>query len=33
MDAKAKRTGRLRRHSRVRKKVNGAPDRPRLAVA
>jgi large subunit ribosomal protein L18 len=32
MQAKAKRIGRLRRHARVRKKVAGATDRPRLAV-
>jgi large subunit ribosomal protein L18 len=32
MEAKAKRIGRLRRHARVRKKVAGAADRPRLAV-
>jgi large subunit ribosomal protein L18 len=32
MEAKAKRAGRLRRHARVRKKVAGAADRPRLAV-
>jgi large subunit ribosomal protein L18 len=32
MEAKAKRAGRIRRHARVRKKVAGAADRPRLAV-
>jgi large subunit ribosomal protein L18 len=32
MDAKATREGRLRRHARVRKKVNGEAARPRLAV-
>jgi large subunit ribosomal protein L18 len=32
MDAKTKRTARLRRHARVRKRIAGAPDRPRLAV-
>ena len=32
MDAKTKRAARLRRHGRVRKKVSGAADRPRLAV-
>jgi large subunit ribosomal protein L18 len=30
--AKARREGRLRRHRRVRKKVAGTPERPRLAV-
>jgi large subunit ribosomal protein L18 len=30
--AKARREGRLRRHRRVRKKVVGTPERPRLAV-
>ena len=30
--AKEKREGRLRRHRRVRKKVQGTPERPRLAV-
>jgi large subunit ribosomal protein L18 len=32
MDAKARRQARLRRHSRVRKKIAGNADRPRLAV-
>ena len=32
MDAKTKRTARLRRHSRVRNKVAGTAERPRLAV-
>ncbi len=32
MDAKTKRQARLRRHSRVRKKVSGGAQRPRLAV-
>jgi large subunit ribosomal protein L18 len=32
MEAKAKREGRLRRHARVRKKVEGTASRPRLAV-
>jgi large subunit ribosomal protein L18 len=32
LSAKDKRAGRLRRHSRVRKKVHGTADRPRLAV-
>ncbi|HTG46327.1 MAG TPA: 50S ribosomal protein L18 [Actinomycetota bacterium] len=32
MEASAKRAARLRRHHRVRKKVRGAPERPRLAV-
>jgi large subunit ribosomal protein L18 len=32
MDAKIKRDARLRRHSRVRKKVGGSTSRPRLAV-
>jgi len=32
MDPKSKRLGRLRRHTRVRKKVSGASARPRLAV-
>ncbi len=32
MDAKIKRDARLRRHTRVRKKVSGGPTRPRLAV-
>jgi large subunit ribosomal protein L18 len=32
MEAKAKREGRLRRHTRVRKKVEGTASRPRLAV-
>jgi large subunit ribosomal protein L18 len=31
MEAKAKREGRLRRHARVRKKVEGTASRPRLA--
>ena len=31
-DAKTKRSARLRRHARVRKKVSGSPERPRLAV-
>jgi large subunit ribosomal protein L18 len=30
--AKRKRTGRIRRHNRVRRKVRGTPTRPRLAV-
>ena len=30
--AKARREGRLRRHRRVRKKIHGTADRPRLAV-
>ncbi|MGI9051385.1 MAG: 50S ribosomal protein L18 [Ilumatobacteraceae bacterium] len=30
--AKARRTGRLRRHRRVRKKLHGTAERPRLAV-
>ena len=32
MDAKTKRTARLRRHTRVRKKISGSAERPRLAV-
>lgn len=32
MATSTKREGRLRRHARVRKKVGGAPERPRLAV-
>jgi large subunit ribosomal protein L18 len=32
MEAKAKREGRLRRHARVRKKVEGTASRPRLVV-
>ena len=32
MDAKTKRDARLRRHTRVRKKVSGNAQRPRLAV-
>ena len=32
MEAKAKRGARVRRHARVRKKVAGTPERPRLAV-
>jgi large subunit ribosomal protein L18 len=32
MEAKQKVKGRLRRHRRVRKKIEGTPDRPRLAV-
>jgi large subunit ribosomal protein L18 len=32
LSAKDKRAGRLRRHSRVRKKVHGTAERPRLAV-
>jgi large subunit ribosomal protein L18 len=32
MEAKAKREGRVRRHARVRKKVEGTASRPRLAV-
>jgi large subunit ribosomal protein L18 len=32
MEAKTKRTARLRRHARVRKKVHGDTTRPRLAV-
>ncbi len=31
-DAKTKRLARVRRHARVRKKVTGSPERPRLAV-
>jgi large subunit ribosomal protein L18 len=31
-DARTKRSARLRRHARVRKKVSGSPERPRLAV-
>jgi large subunit ribosomal protein L18 len=30
--AKAKRAARIRRHARVRKRVSGTPERPRLAV-
>ena len=30
--AQARRAGRLRRHARVRKRVSGTPERPRLAV-
>jgi large subunit ribosomal protein L18 len=30
--AKARREGRIRRHARVRKRVSGTPERPRLAV-
>jgi large subunit ribosomal protein L18 len=32
MDVRRKRAGRLRRHSRVRRKIRGAAERPRLAV-
>ena len=32
MDTKAKRAGRVRRHVRVRRKVSGTAERPRLAV-
>ena len=32
MDAKTRRIARVRRHSRVRKKVSGTAERPRLAV-
>jgi len=32
MDAKTRRESRMRRHARVRKKVRGEADRPRLAV-
>ncbi|MBI2237385.1 MAG: 50S ribosomal protein L18 [Actinobacteria bacterium] len=32
MDAKTKRLSRVRRHARVRKRVSGSPQRPRLAV-
>ena len=32
MHAERKRAARLHRHARVRRKVNGTPDRPRLAV-
>jgi large subunit ribosomal protein L18 len=32
MDAKTKRNARLRRHTRVRKKISGSEARPRLAV-
>jgi large subunit ribosomal protein L18 len=32
MDAAAKRSARIRRHARVRKKVSGSAERPRLAV-
>lgn len=32
MDAKTRRTARVRRHARVRKKVAGTAERPRLAV-
>jgi large subunit ribosomal protein L18 len=32
LTAKSKRVARLRRHHRVRKKVRGTPERPRLAV-
>jgi large subunit ribosomal protein L18 len=32
MDAKSKREARLRRHARVRRKVSGSAERPRLAV-
>lgn len=32
MDAKSKHEGRARRHRRVRKKINGTSERPRLAV-
>lgn len=32
MDAKTKRESRIRRHLRVRKKISGTPERPRLSV-
>jgi large subunit ribosomal protein L18 len=32
MDTKAKRAGRARRHARVRRKVSGTAERPRMAV-
>jgi large subunit ribosomal protein L18 len=32
VSAQSKREGRLRRHRRVRKKVSGTPERPRLAI-
>jgi large subunit ribosomal protein L18 len=32
MDVRRKRAGRLRRHSRVRRKIRGGTERPRLAV-
>jgi large subunit ribosomal protein L18 len=32
MDARSKRRGRVRRHARVRKKIAGSAERPRLAV-
>jgi large subunit ribosomal protein L18 len=32
MDAKTKRSARVRRHARVRKKITGTSERPRLAV-
>lgn len=32
MEAKMKRAARIRRHARVRKKISGTPERPRLAV-
>jgi large subunit ribosomal protein L18 len=32
MNAQTKREARVRRHARVRKKIAGSPDRPRLAV-
>jgi large subunit ribosomal protein L18 len=32
MDAKTKRSARVRRHARVRKKITGSAERPRLAV-
>jgi large subunit ribosomal protein L18 len=32
MEAKAKRLGRVRRHGRVRKRIRGSTERPRLAV-
>jgi large subunit ribosomal protein L18 len=32
MDVRRKRAGRLRRHSRVRRKIRGGAERPRLAV-
>ena len=32
MDAKTRRTARVRRHLRVRKKITGTAERPRLAV-
>ncbi|GBC86103.1 50S ribosomal protein L18 [bacterium HR12] len=32
MDAKTKREARIRRHRRIRKKISGTPERPRLSV-